>query len=235
MLRCNDISLKAGQKHLFQLDDLNLSIGLFALVGRNGAGKSTFLNAILGLHDLEKGEIIIDDKKVVDLSTTELAKKVSLVRSKPVLFGDYKVYDILLLGRLPYQNIFAKLTNDDKSKVEEVVQFLSISDLVDRSYQMLSDGEKQLVLVARALIQDTPVILLDEPAAFLDMVNRKELMEYLKRLANEKNKLIIYSTHHVNELNQFCDGVLLINNEKMQLLSPEVDFHQKIAEAFQLI
>lgn len=234
MLKCSSISLFAGEKHLFDLDELNLERGLFALVGRNGSGKSTFLNALLSAVELATGEIELNNSNVTDLKPSELAKLVSLVGSKPSVFGDYKVFDILLLGRLPYQNIFAKTTQEDVDMVNEIAQFMKIEDLLSKPYQLLSDGEKQLILVARALIQDTPIILLDEPAAFLDMVNRKELLDHLSNLAKEKNKLILFSTHHITELDNRCDGVLLIHEEKMQLLTDKKDYYRTISEAFQL-
>jgi iron complex transport system ATP-binding protein len=235
MLRCEDISLYAGKKHLFDLESLDLSGGLYALVGRNGAGKSTFLQAILGSAPLTLGQIFIDELNVSEIKPAQLARKVSLVRTKPSLFGDLSVKDILLLGRLPYQNVFAKTTAEDKAIVNEIVDYLNLDEYLESSYHALSDGEKQMVLVARALIQDTPIVLLDEPTAFLDLVNRKELLNHLLRLASEKNKLILFSTHHIAELDELVDGVLLIHENSMHLLEQKEAYKEQIFRAFDLI
>lgn len=233
-MECKNISIQAGYKFLFSTEQLVLVKGMYGLVGRNGTGKSTFLSAIIGEHDLEKGEIELGDVSLNDHSAASLSKTISIVRSRLLLYGEYKVWDILMLGRLPYQSLLAISSKDDKDAVNEVIALLGLEDFVDRDYNSLSDGEKQLVMVGRAVVQDTPIILLDEPTAFLDLVNRIELLKHLRKLSDEKNKLIIFSTHHIEVLPEFCDGVLLINDQNLNLIHQQSEFKSKIADAFGL-
>ena len=223
MLECRDISIQAGHKFLFSCDQLVLVKGLYALVGRNGSGKSTFLSAIMGELEV-KGEIELADVLLKEHSSSKLSTLVSIVRSRPVLYGEYKVNDILMLGRLPYQGMLAIPSKEDKEAVQQIAADLGINEFLDRDYNTLSDGEKQLVMVGRAMVQDTPIILLDEPTAFLDLVNRFELLKHLRKLSDEKNKLIVFSTHHVEILPKFCDGVLLISDQRLKVLNNSQDF-----------
>lgn len=232
MLACNNIQLIAGDKKLFHCANLTLETGLYALVGRNGAGKSTFLNTLLGDLKLANGSISIKGKQIGDMSLGELSKTISIVRSKPILHGEFRAKDILMLGRLPYQNMLSKPSPEDYEMIDAIAHQLNIADLLSRDYNSLSDGEKQLIMVGRAFVQDTDVILLDEPSAFLDLVNKQELLKRLKSLS--ANKLIIFSTHHVEILPEYCDGVLLIANNELQCLEDNATFGPEIKTAFGL-
>ena len=232
MLECKNIQINAGDKRLFSCAALTLGTGLYALVGRNGAGKSTFLNTLLGDLKLPYGSVSIKGRLIGDLSLGELSKTISIVRSKPILHGEYKVKDILMLGRLPYQNMLSKPSTEDFEIIEAIAKQLNIADLLSRDYNSLSDGEKQLIMVGRAFVQDTDVILLDEPSAFLDLVNKQELLKHLKSLSAKK--LIIFSTHHVEILPDYCDGVLLIANNELQCLEDNATFGAQIKSAFGL-
>lgn len=235
MLECNNIEIAAGNKLLFKLDHLMLEKGLYALVGRNGCGKSTFLNALLGEYRQLKGEITLDQVEIRTIELNALAKKISIVRTKSELFGDYKTSDILMLGRLPYQNMLSIPSTEDYEIVNSVVEMLGLQDLIHKEYNLLSDGEKQLIMVGRAFVQDTDVVLLDEPAAFLDLVNRQELLQHLRKLSSDKNKLIIFSTHQVESLTQYCDGLLLINNQELKFYEESANFNHVINSAFNII
>lgn len=233
MLAGKNISLKAGDKLLFTDSSFELSKGLFALLGRNGTGKSTLLSAILNEHPFE-GEITILGTHNHQLNNKEKARRISIVKSRPLIYGEYSVYDILMLGRLPYQNLLAFPSEEDKKCVHQVAEDLGISEFIHQAYNSLSDGEKQLVMVGRALVQDTPIILLDEPAAFLDLVNRVELVRLLKKMANNKGKMILFSTHHVEVLTENCDGILIIDQQKLQFHQDSRTFDQVIRRTFKL-
>ena len=140
-----------------------------------------------------------------------------------------------MLGRIPYQNIMATASEADEQKVEEIISKMKLTSLQDQNFDLLSDGEKQLVMIARAFIQDTRVILLDEPAAFLDLVNRFELIKLLRKLATEEEKLIVFSTHHIDILEDYCDSILLLDNQQMNHIEENKLFVSEINKAFNLI
>jgi iron complex transport system ATP-binding protein len=235
LLDLQTITIKVSNRDLFGLDRLSLANGLYALVGRNGSGKSTFLRTILGEHSLYTGKIVLNGSELKSIPKSDRAKLISVVYSRPGVFGQHTVDEVLLLGRLPYQHLFAKATDKDQAAVENVKDLLDLGTFSDRTFNSLSDGEKQLVMIGRALVQDTPVLVLDEPAAFLDLVNRHRLSALLKKISADTGKLIIYSTHHIDLLEQECDGVLLIADHQMRQLTERTNFVSEIKKTFGLI
>jgi len=234
LLELENISINAGTKHLFKLNQLNLEVGLVALVGRNGTGKSTFIRTLLGDNKNYSGKINWKGKSLTEISPSERAKLIAVVYSKPQIFGNHTVIEVLLLGRIPHQNIFTKITSADWEITEKILDLLNLHDFRDTPFNILSDGEKQLVMIGRALVQQTPIILLDEPGAFLDLVNRYQLAALLKRIANQENRLVIYSTHHIDLLEEYCTGILLIDKEDMKFHNNNTLFLSTIRRAFNL-
>ncbi|MBN4073033.1 ABC transporter ATP-binding protein [Crocinitomix catalasitica] len=230
MLNCKNIVLSAGSKQLFKLKDLSLETGLVALVGRNGSGKSTFLRSILNDHDNYEGSISLNGKAVKDYAKSELAKIISVVYTRAEVFGNHTVADVLILGRIPQQGLFSRNSKKDRELVSKVMEQLDLTSLKNSAYHSLSDGEKQLVMIGRALVQDSSVILMDEPAAFLDLVNRVKLIQILKEISQTSGKLIIFSTHHIDILDQYCDRLLLIADKELKNL--EFNFEQSIRQSF---
>lgn len=234
MLELTGISIHVADRELFRLDKLLLPGGLYALVGRNGAGKSTFLRTILGEHLLYSGRVSLNGNDIKTISKSERAKLISVVYSKPVIFGNHTVKEVVLLGRLPYQGFMAKVSDKDIEAVENVILLLELEGVANQRFGVLSDGEKQLVMIGRALVQDTPVLVLDEPGAFLDLVNRYKLSGILKKIALDTRKLIIYSTHHIDLLDDYCSGVLLIADNQMTMLSEPSGFSSEIKKTYGL-
>lgn len=223
-----------GERKLLSIKDLSLSEGPIALVGRNGAGKSTFLRTIMGEHQQYSGQILINGKPIDTLSRVERAKLIAIVYSKSTIFGNHSGREVLMLGRLPYQNVFSKSTADDHKRIDQVIEQLKLQDFVDRKFSELSDGEKQLIMIGRALVQDTDVILLDEPGAFLDLVNRHRLMEVFVKISSELGKLVVFSTHDINFLDSVCKHVLLIEKENLIQLEESGSFIERINTSFGL-
>lgn len=187
------------QSALLSAEDLKLSSGnIYALIGRNGIGKSTFIQTISGVLNPLAGEISIDGKSISGFNMKAIAETISLVDTRFEGVEYLKVKDYLALGRAPYTDAFGRLDSKDWQIVEEVASDLSIQHLLEKYTDQISDGERQLCSVGRAFVQETPVILLDEPTAFLDYINRKNLLELLVRLATDKNKCIVLSTHDLD-------------------------------------
>ena len=184
---------------LLKIDSLDLQEGkVYALVGRNGVGKSTLLQSMANLLPLISGDIRYEDISLRNLSRNQMARLIAFVESKFDGVEYLSVQDYLMLGRSPYTSLTGKLSDTDKTFVNEISEELQITHLLEKSTTEISDGERQICSVARALIQETPVILMDEPTAFLDFINRQKLLELLIKIAVEKQKCIVLSTHDID-------------------------------------
>jgi len=234
LIGVNNISLYLGkEKPKLKVKSLTIEKGLWALVGRNGSGKSTFINALSGVNPNYEGNILIQNIALEKISAQDLSKKIAIVLSKTTLFGHYSALDVLNLGRIPYQGIMAKMTQQDKDKVQEIIALLQLNPLINKSFEVLSDGEKQLIMIGRALVQDTPIILLDEPTAFLDVVNRKKIIKLLANIAKKQDKTIVFSTHNIDLIEEFCDGMLLIEQSNMRVVNDKSNFKNELNKLFE--
>jgi iron complex transport system ATP-binding protein len=187
------------------------------LVGKNGVGKSTLLKTISKQIAPISGEIRMDNRDLKTLSASELPKMLSLV---PVHFPqmDYvRAREFIAAGRAPYTNALGRMTDIDSSEVKQAIETLEISHLGDRFTSELSDGEKQLVAIAKAIAQKTSVILLDEPTAFLDYSNKKKVLSILKEIAVRLNKCIILSVHDIDLSLEYTSDFLLVDSETGEL------------------
>lgn len=187
------------KQKLLKIDSLDLQEGkVYVLVGRNGVGKSTLLQSMVKLLPLISGDIRYEGISLKNLSRNQMARLISFVESKFDGVEYLSVQDYLMLGRAPYTSLTGKLSEMDKSFVNEISEELQITHLLEKSTTEISDGERQICSVARALIQETPIILMDEPTAFLDFINRQKLLELLIKIAAEKLKCIVLSTHDID-------------------------------------
>lgn len=207
------LTLGYGERILFADANLGFGWGEFtALIGRNGTGKSTLLRTIAALAKPLAGEVIIDGSPLASLTARETASRISFVSTEDVRITNLKVADVVALGRAPYTNWIGSLTEDDREKVTESLGLVGMSAFAHKAMDTLSDGERQRVMIARALAQDTPIILLDEPTAFLDLPNRYEICLLLRKLAHERKKTIIFSTHDLSVALELCDTIAVIEN-----------------------
>lgn len=220
MIQLKELTLGYGQRVLLDKVSAQVTGGqLIALLGRNGTGKSTLLRAIMGLEKKQTGEIILQGENIVSLKPEKLARNISFVTTDKVRISNLRCEDVVALGRAPYTNWIGQLQAEDKERVAEAMRLVGMTDYAEKTMDKMSDGECQRIMIARALAQDTPVILLDEPTAFLDLPNRYELCLLLKRLAQEEGKCIIFSTHDLDIALSLCDFIMLIDNPQLYSLS----------------
>ena len=193
------------QRLLTHKVDMAFEAGRFtALIGRNGTGKSTLLKTIAALCRPLSGRVEINGKDMTSLSRRETALSISFVSTEEVRIADLKVYDVVALGRAPHTNWTGRMTQHDHKQVKESLELVGMELFADKCIANLSDGERQRVMIARALAQDTPIILLDEPTAFLDLPNKYEIFMLLRRLAEQEGKCVICSTHDLDIALKTC-------------------------------
>ena len=194
--------------------DLSLEKGkLIALIGANGIGKSTLLRTITGIQKTISGSVLLNGKNIHEIDTLTLAQNLSVVLTEKLPPSNLTVFELIALGRQPYTNWIGKLTADDIVKVNEAMELTQISHLATKKYYEISDGQLQKVLVARALAQDTPLIILDEPTTHLDLLHKVGLFKLLKMLTHETGKCILFSTHDIDMAIQLSDEMIIMTPE----------------------
>lgn len=202
---------------------------LTCLVGRNGTGKSTFLRTIAGLQAPIGGRVEVTPPRpsqgegvgensisIHSLSANERAKMIGVVLTQKPDVQNMTVEEVVGLGRTPYTGFFGTLSKADRAIVAEAMEQVGIMPLAQRNIQMLSDGERQKVMIAKALAQQTPVILLDEPTAFLDYPSKVEMMQMLRQMAKEMDKTIVLSTHDIELAAKIATRFLLLSEKGLQ-------------------
>lgn len=195
---------------------------LICLLGPNGAGKSTLLRTVSGLQNSLGGMVELDGENIFKLRPDQLAKKISLVLTDSVKSANLDVYSLVSLGRYPYSGWLGRLNAEDKRIVQWAIESTHVETFLNRKVSQLSDGECQKVMLARALAQNTPLIILDEPTAHLDLPSRIELMRLLHQLARKTNKGILISTHELDLALQVADKIWLLTKDgNLEAGSPE--------------
>lgn len=218
-IQLNRITLRYGSRLLLDHISTDFKPGqLTALIGRNGSGKSTLLRAIAGLGGPADGEIRLCGAPLHGLPSHRLATTVSFVTTEKVRIANLTCEDVVSLGRAPYTNWIGRMQRTDRAVVAEALQRVGMTSFARKSMDRMSDGECQRIMIARALAQDTPIILLDEPTAFLDLPNRYSLATLLRQLAHEANKCILFSTHDLDVALTLCDTVALIDTPQLHHL-----------------
>ena len=187
---------------------------LIALVGANGIGKSTLIRTLTGIQKPLLGEVFLHSKRINQYNSLALAKEMSLVLTEKLPPSNLTVYELIALGRQPYTNWIGKLSVTDLEKIESAIELTQIHHLVSKKHYEISDGQLQIVLIARALAQDTALIVLDEPTTHLDLVHKVSLFKLLKKLTQETGKCILFSTHDIDMAIQLSDEMIVMTEEK---------------------
>ncbi len=196
----------------------NISFGIrqgecAAIIGINGIGKSTLLKTVGRLQPSLGGEIRVEGELLGDLSANKLAKRISLVLTEPIVSKNLTVRELIALGRQPYTNWMGTLTTKDIKKVSETIETLALGNLKDKKCYALSDGQLQRVMIARALAQDTEIILLDEPTTHLDLFHKVQILKLLKSIAHQTKKAILFTSHEIELAIQLCDKILILEGK----------------------
>src|ERR1044072_3430597 len=189
-------SHKKADTVIAQHINLNLQKGsLVALIGANGIGKSTLLRTLTHIQKPRSGSILLNGRELASYSSKELAQNLSLVLTESLPPSNLTVFELVALGRQPYTNWLGTLSQEDIAHVNNAIALTQIEHPADKKHYEISDGQLQKVLIARALAQDTPLIILDEPTTHLDLLHKVSLLRLLKKLADKTGKCILYSTH----------------------------------------
>ena len=201
---------------------------LTALVGVNGAGKSTLLRTLTGVQQPIEGKILLGGRTIECYSRAERARLISVVLTQKVEASQMYAEEVVELGRLPYTGLTGSLSNADREQVNKAIALAGVEQLRGRRIGTLSDGERQRVMLAKALAQETPFILMDEPTAFLDYPSRTETFMLLRKLAQEERKSILLSTHDLDLALKCCDQIWLLDKGTLTIGTPQ-DFSQNKA------
>lgn len=218
----NTTSLSIGyhskKEHHVIAENLNLNLyagQLISLIGANGIGKSTLIRTLTGIQKPLKGAVLLNEKNILDYQALELAQNLSLVLTEKLPPSNLTVFELIALGRQPYTNWLGNLSGEDYEKINQAIALTHIEHLATKKHHEISDGQLQIVLIARALAQDTPLIILDEPTTHLDLLHKVSVFKLLKKLTQETNKCIVFSTHDIDLAIQMSDEMIVMTEENV--------------------
>lgn len=223
-IRDLSVGYKKGKHFVSIKDGINLNAHsgeLIALIGSNGIGKSTLLRTLTGFQKAIGGEILLNDRKLSSFPIKELARVLSFVSTEAIRVQNLRVWELLAMGRYPYTNLIGTLTDEDNAIIKRAIEQVGLTGYEDRMIDQISDGERQRAMIARTLVQDTPLIILDEPTAFLDIRNRYEIIHLLHDFVKNENKTVLFSTHDLNISTSEVDKIWLMLDDKVLEGAPE--------------
>lgn len=206
--------IKGGEKVISANLSAELKFSeLTCLLGPNGAGKSTLLRTLSAFQPALGGSIEVDGQNIKNMSSSALSRLISVVLTDNSGIKNMSAWDVVAMGRSPYTGFWGKLGDKDKKMVDKCLGWVGIEELAQRKMQTLSDGERQKVMIAKAIAQETPIIFLDEPTAYLDYPSKIQMMLLLHRMAKALKKTIFMSTHDLEHALQVADQVWLLDKE----------------------
>jgi len=213
IIEVKNLSYKAGEKTI--LSDINFSLkagGFYIVLGRNGSGKTTLLKSLSKSIIIEDKKVFINNEDINNYSPKRLAKQLSIVPQHTEFLFDFSAFQIVMMGRMPYQKLLQTDSSKDFEIVKESMQSTNTWHLRNQSIKQLSGGELQRVIIARALTQKTPIILLDEPISNLDIKHQFEIMELLKKINNERQTTIFLILHDLNLASRYAHNIIAIKD-----------------------
>lgn len=214
-------NVKRTQKVIASNINLTFEKGkLITLVGTNGIGKSTLLRTLTRIQKPLFGEVYLEENSLQSIDRLLLAKNLSLVLTEKLLPSNLTVFELVALGRQPYTNWLGKLSAVDLKIIHNVIALTQIEALLEKKHHEISDGQLQKVMIARALAQDTSIIILDEPTTHLDLLHKVSVFKLLKKLSKETNKCILFSTHDIDLAIQLSDEMIVMTEEKVYQNQP---------------
>jgi iron complex transport system ATP-binding protein len=225
IIATHDLSIgyKTKKETIVIAKNLNLELTsgkLITLVGANGIGKSTLLRTLTGIQKPLSGDVFFAEKNINSFDTLELAQNLSLVLTEKLPPSNLTVFELIALGRQPYTNWLGKLSDDDLKVVNDVMHLVQIEHLAEKKHFEISDGQLQKVMIARALAQETSIIILDEPTTHLDLFHKVSVFKLLKKLSQETNKCILFSTHDIDLAIQLSDEMIVMTESMVEQDQP---------------
>jgi len=225
IISTTDLSIGYPSKEGDQViaEDINFKLNkgeLIGLVGANGIGKSTLLRTLTGMQSPLSGTVYLNNRALSDLSLKAVSQELSLVLTEPLQSKNLSVFELVALGRHPYTNWAGTLSKEDRAQIERALDLMDIQELKFRRCFELSDGQLQKAMIARALAQDTNLIVLDEPTTHLDMYHKAYILKLLQDLSKETGKTILFSSHEIDLAIQLCNTMLVMTKYKIYCDEP---------------
>ncbi len=216
IISIKNLDYKRNNKVILENISIDFKKGVtYGIIGPNGAGKSTLLKHIMNIITPPTNTVFYDKEDITKIKVKDYATKVSFVFQENIRDIDFSVKEILTMGKYPYMDMWGNLPTQVSDEIDEVLELMKISDLKNQSIATLSGGESQKVFIARSILQDSPVILLDEPTSMLDLANSAYILECIDKLKRSKGKTIIMVLHDLNLAAQSCDELILMSQGKV--------------------
>ena len=217
IIRCENLTIGYNKKPLIK--DINIAVKrgeIVTLIGPNGAGKSTLLKSLSRQLEPIEGSVYLDDKKLSEMSGSDLSKKVAILFTDRIKGEMMNCYDVVATGRYPYTGYFGVLGAKDREIIENTMKLVKVDDLCDKDFKKISDGQRQRIMLARALCQEPEIVLLDEPTSFLDIRHKLEFLSILEQMKEDKKLTVIMSVHELDIAQKISDRVLCLKGDNVE-------------------